>query len=284
MIETNITDRYTEIYVGGGNYLTESYPTNFHTFVARKILAPGEDISDYMEVTAKQRATLEASDAEWIEPPEHFVLECEAAGADYNRHTGYFVLNEINLTYKEMTGIYAFRSRCVCPPNLTGGIFENYPYRTTFKINSNRFGGSGLSASHIFYAAYSLEAVRFDPIRSTDYISWASAFVDCKVLRRITDISLSTYTMRPMTDAFRGCVKLETVLIANAWDDMSFKDSPLLSLESLEYIVEHSANCKNMSGKTREMTITLHPTTYAKLTDELIAKAADRMITFATST
>lgn len=278
MIETNITDRYTEVYVGGGNYITESYPTNFHTFFTRKILTANEDISDYMEVTAKQRTTLEASDASWIEPPEHFIIACEAAGAVYNRQTGYFELNGItDLTYKEMTGIYAFRARCVCPPNLTGGIFRSYPFRTTFKINSNRFGGQGLSASSIFYAAYSLESVRFDPIRSTDFISWAGAFVECKKLRRITDISLSTYTMRPMTDAFRGCVKLETVLIANAWDDMNFKDSPLLSLESMEYIVAHSL-------LKREKIITLHPTTYAKLTDELIAKAADRMITFATTT
>lgn len=42
---------------------------------------------------------------------------------------------------------------------------------------------------------------------------------------------------------------------------MSFASSPLLSRESLEYLVENAAN-------TAPIAITVHPDVYAKLTDE----------------
>lgn len=47
-----VNNSLTEIYViGGGNFITQSQPTNFHHFFTRKILTPTEDISDFREVT-----------------------------------------------------------------------------------------------------------------------------------------------------------------------------------------------------------------------------------------
>ena len=43
--------------------------------------------------------------------------------------------------------------------------------------------------------------------------------------------------------------------------DVSFADSPKISLESLQYLVDNAGN-----GST--ITVTVHPDTYAKLTDE----------------
>lgn len=47
-----INELYTEIYVGEGNFITQSAPTNFHQFYTRKILTESESIDDFREVTA----------------------------------------------------------------------------------------------------------------------------------------------------------------------------------------------------------------------------------------
>ncbi len=52
-------------------------------------------------------------------------------------------------------------------------------------------------------------------------------------------------------------------------------DSPKINLISLQYLIKHATN-------TNEITITLHPEAYARLTDDLIAEAAEKQITFAT--
>ena len=50
-----------------------------------------------------------------------------------------------------------------------------------------------------------------------------------------------------------------------------------LNFESLRYLVSNSGN------GTSPITITLHPDAYARLTEELIATAADKNITLASA-
>lgn len=86
--------------MGGGNFITQSYPTNFHRFWTKKMLAPGEDISEFMEVTAAEKSALEASDAAWAAPDptlvERWNFAWRAKGTSghvfgrYNRETGFF--------------------------------------------------------------------------------------------------------------------------------------------------------------------------------------------------
>lgn len=106
-----VNNSLTEIYADRGGYLTQSFPTYFHQFWTSKILAPTESVEDYKEVTAKEKETIEASDAAWVEPPQSFIDMWDSAcviygnGATqwkvggYNRETGYFELNG----YKDIT-------------------------------------------------------------------------------------------------------------------------------------------------------------------------------------
>ena len=64
---------------------------------------------------------------------------------------------------------------------------------------------------------------------------------------------------------------------------MSFADSPLIDLASLQYLVTNAAN-------TAAVTVTVHPATYAKLTDTantawyaVNTAAAAKNISFATA-
>ena len=58
---------------------------------------------------------------------------------------------------------------------------------------------------------------------------------------------------------FNGCVSLETAYLYQLKVSFSFAWSPLLSLASLQYLVNNRAN-----GTTR-ITITVHPTVWSKL-------------------
>lgn len=63
------------------------------------------------------------------------------------------------------------------------------------------------------------------------------------------------------TSAFAASPKLQDVRLYRLKTSISFKDCPLLSLATLQYLVDNSAN-------TAPITVTVHPVTYGKLTDE----------------
>lgn len=63
------------------------------------------------------------------------------------------------------------------------------------------------------------------------------------------------------TSAFAASPKLQEVRLYSLKTSISFKDCPLLSLASLQCIVDNAIN-------TAEITVTVHPVTYGKLTDE----------------
>lgn len=80
------------------------------------------------------------------------------------------------------------------------------------------------------------------------------AFTAAKKLRKITnDINATNCTS--VVSAFSQCAALEEVRIRNLKVSISFSDSPLLSKQSLLYMIENSA-----SGAS--FTITLHPDKY----------------------
>lgn len=105
-----------------------------------------------------------------------------------------------------------------------------------------------------------------------------------KIIGIINCINIKNSNSRlSFTDTFSNCPILENVLISSLPLDISFKDSPLLSLESLRYLINNAAN-------TSPITVTVHSDVYAKIQDEtntdwhaLIETAAAKQITFATA-
>lgn len=114
----------TEIYIDGGGeaYITEAKATVFHNFWTSKVLAPGESIDDFKEVTAKERQNLEKIAEEWVEPSEEFIAIWEFAciatngitystvvQGGYNRDTHYFFLNGLDdITTSQAQSILIF--------------------------------------------------------------------------------------------------------------------------------------------------------------------------------
>lgn len=257
---------------GGGNFITQSAPTNFHQFWTQKILTPGETIEDFREVTASEKSQLEASDAKWERPPQSFIDEMIALGAIWTEKTGYFALNGItDIDYKEMRAIY---NKTKYRGGATEFMYAGMNLRTNLLLPNELYQTNYQSLYGFFYNS------KFDMVKLNSATSsgvgcnnFANGFSGAKIGRVEGRINVSNVSN--MAGAFNranvGHVFLWGLKCSISWASMESID-----LESIQYLVNAAAN-------TSPITVTLHPTAFARLTDELIAQAAEKQITFATT-
>lgn len=274
-----INGSLTEIYVGGGNFITQAFPTNFHQFWTKKILTASEKISDFKEVTAAEKTTIENKDAEWKKPSKEFIdtwnTACTSVPSygSYNEKTGYFELNGLtDISYEQALDINR-QSEIYSDSNVCGG----YTSRTLYPIRSSASGWFSIPFTAKFENS-ALEVILFS-IKPMLRTSAHSMFSRCGKLRVIQGALLLDGITNPnyVVSMFRLCSELRELQLKSLRVSISFSDSPLLSLDSISYMVTNAAN-------TSPITITLHPDAYARLTDELIAQATEKQINFATTT
>lgn len=207
-----------------------------------------------------------------------------AAGAVYNEQTGFYELNGLtDITEEQMRNIYVYTSGAINQNDLSGK-FSNLPIRTNlpFKANSGSYFGDA-SIGAMFVKNHTIEVINIGSTVYPNYIGYA--FAQCDKLRKIlTVINLNSYSLgKPITTMFQGCILLEYVRIQKIRQSILFSNSPLLSLESLQYLITNADN-------TLAITVTVHADVYAKIQDEtnadwhaLIETAAAKQITFATA-
>ncbi|MBP3514419.1 MAG: hypothetical protein J6J74_08100 [Elusimicrobiaceae bacterium] len=205
-------------------------------------------------------------------------------------------LNGVNdLTYQEALAIlnYAVRSSNEVYRKLYGAKLRT----NIFLFQSFYYYTLDISA---FAQTSDLDVVRLAPDNNGECYADGtdSVFTNCRklktVLTTIVDYNRGSVPYR-WRQAFKGCVLLEDVRIKGLKDSISFADSPLLSLASLQYLVTNAAN-------TSAITVTVHADVYAKLTGDttnaaasaltadelaqwqaLVTTAADKNISFATT-
>ena len=194
----------------------------------------------------------------------------------YNADTGYFELNGlVDITYKEAVLIYANR-RKVSLENF--GFYAQYKGRTNLMpwVDNGHFNYS-LGMEYMFSNCTNMEVARVntDDRHVVTPTSMFRMFIYCGKLRKVLGVLNVTATTQ-IQQAFEGCAQLQEVQIRGLKIDLSLSDSPLLSLDSLSYLVAQSAASK-------PITITLHPDAFARLTTELVEAATAKQITFATT-
>lgn len=193
----------------------------------------------------------------------------ESYGAVYNKESGYWELNGLtDLTEEEMYDIWLWTHNIINQPDLAQA-FSSAPIRTTFPHPSYSVyrQGPGTSLNQAAYSCKFLEIFHVTSlpdgsikITGSSSNDCHNAFNNCLRLREITDIlDVSVNVPGLLSAAFNLCAKLSKVRIKGLRQDVSFEHSPLLSYESLNYIVTSAAN-------TSAITITVHPTTYSYLT------------------
>lgn len=208
-----------------------------------------------------------------------------AAGAVYNEQTGFYELNGLtDITEEQMRTIYV---DC-CSNVRVASLQERYSYsrmRTNFRFSDN-YGAwvSGFSVQNMCYGCTLLEvfAVSSDP-NFLHIANCSRMFLNCSKLKTIRGGIKFNSTITNYSSMFSGCALLESVKCNGIVASISFSDSPLLSLESLQYLITNATN-------TTAITVTVHADVYAKIQDEsqadwhaLIATAQEKQITFATA-
>lgn len=292
MTTSTINGSLTQISTEGTNWITQAFPTNFHQFVKKKVLSSSETADDYKQITDTQKNELEASDAEWEEPSKEFIDAVEAAGAVYNKDTGYFELNDLtDISLQEMREIYALYPFTRIQP--TDALYKVCKTRTLFPLFIQNHGASisfqeGFRLSQLESIVFSIEGdtpTSGGFLYSTSVYKANLLFSICRRLRIIKNFAVNVAAN--LSGAFDGSSALETVEMYGLNSNVSFKDSPKLSLESLDHMVTWRAERGKWNFTdnitVNDVVITLHPNVYAKLTPELIEKATSKQITFASA-
>ena len=207
-----------------------------------------------------------------------------AAGAVYNEQTGFYELNGLtDITEEQMREIYTVCGGNPVINNLieryyASSIRTNIPFRVSIGTNNNPVRINSFLAN-----CGRLEVFQTSLNNGTLTLgSCTSLFYNCRSLIRVNGV-IDVYNSDSYTQMFLGCMKLESINVRRIKRDISFSDSPLISLESLQYLITNAAN-------TSPITVTVHADVYAKIQDEgqvdwhaLIETAAAKQITFATA-
>lgn len=204
------------------------------------------------------------------------IATATAAGATYNYTTGYF-------EYNTLVDITTAQMRAILPFITLGRMGGNMDFRfirpsvRTLTVYVDLAPICPSMNMTFAYGFHTLEVVKFvtpnnDAFTPSDV---TNTFRYCQSLRLI-DGTIDLSGIKGNIRLCDVCPALEEIRIKNLKSNIFFADSPLLSLTSIQYMVDNAAN-------TTPITITLHPDAHARLTEELIAQAAEKQITFATT-
>lgn len=262
----------TVVYVAEDEYgdkagwITQSYPTNFHSFWQEKTLVKDESVDNYKWVGDAEKATIEANDAKWEEPSEEFVKQCTHFGATYNANTGYFEMcGLVDLTEEQM--------------RLTMRYEIQYPQFPQFRFSNIRLiVGKNVPYGLIYDIRYRIYSCPYLEILDlgtsiTDYsfrvgTSYNDFINKCSKLKKIIGwISINDMGKALGPSFIANCPLLEDVNISGAKYDVSLPTLPSLSYYTMEYMVNKAAN-------TSAITITLHLDVYCKLISSMTAEEA----------
>lgn len=185
----------------------------------------------------------------------------ESLGAVWNATTGYWEFLGVNdMTNEDMLEEAILGNSRIYP---TANLMS---YTATARVlfgQKNMLldnNWAALKADNLVANNRRLEVIQFSTYK--DYPVFLSSFTwacaNCSKLRKI--LNIINVSMGGIYNAFDGCTSLEEVLLQALNKNVSFPNSPLLSKESLLYMINNCAS--NVS-----FTITLHPDVYAKCTD-----------------
>lgn len=186
-----------------------------------------------------------------------------SAGAKYNEATGYYELNgltditeeEMMICYKDSAYLYLATSWRY--------LVAYSKLRTNIPMKSYARWILKNDLTESFEGCRLLEVVDLYTLNlehQIDCSACASAFKNCAKLRVVKGLDLThCSTPESVLNIFSRCPSLETIEIFNLVVSISFNDSPLLSKESVIHLI-------SKAKPTSPITITLHPTTYARAT------------------
>lgn len=289
----------TEIYVESNNYMTESFPTNFHTFRRRKILINGENIGDYKEVTEAEKSALEEADAKWVKPSDELISRWDSEWwlnpdnphtkfGSYNKKTGFFEGNGVlDITAAQAARILDIgtivcaRDPTTPAPYLRAQYDRGLPTLLPFVVTDNLMNLTEIRAQTIRYVPLS-ELPSGEDFDDVAYLRGDNFFTfvlkNCEVRHIKGPLNIDQLTSSSRYIETNGkFTTLETIWLVGLNCRIGFSAHPNLRPECVHYMVEF-ADATNTG-----CAIKLHPEAYARVTDETFALAATENITIETT-
>ena len=206
-----------------------------------------------------------------------------AAGAVYNQNTGFYELNGLtDITEEEMKVIYVQTNHMDYIENMND-VFSDLNFRTNLGFKHiRRVNNRTFNLKNAFRENLNLEVLKLGNSTNDTWVMKCSDMQDfvtyCSNLKEIIG-----YIECPVVVNFLRTPLLKEIRFKNIVRNFGIKDSPLISLESLQYLITNAAN-------TSPITVTVHADVYAKIQDEsqvdwhaLIETATAKQITFATA-
>lgn len=242
--------------------------TNTHAVITENMVINSLDSDETtLPLSAAQGKVLK-EDVEANSYKQYLHKIYEEYGAVYNEETGYWEYGDL----KDMTEEDCFLAAFYALEQIQGegrvsfilDRYKNLSARTYFtKIYSKGdYNATELCIDSCFAYNTKLEYLKLSLGSTSLYLrikNMEHTFRSCDKLRKIEDI-LTIYGN--INDPFLFCRSLRDVKIRVMPSQIiriSFQHSPLLSYESIKYLVDNATN-------TTAITVTVHPTTYSYLT------------------
>ena len=207
-----------------------------------------------------------------------------AAGAVWDTSSKRWTVGSVTgISNSVMTKIYSLSHNVLTNSNWDSALYSvDIPVNLPPRKAPNQFT-SEISVTAIstftgsnFKTIYLCPASTFVRFSDCTYL-----FFECKQL--VTIVGGMTFENKNNNAALTGCKSLQEIRIKQLRYNVNLKDSPLLTLESFQYLVENATN-------TSAITVTVHADVYAKLTDPQQADwyavntaARGKQISFATA-
>lgn len=185
-----------------------------------------------------------------------------AAGAVWNSSRKSWTVGSVTgISNSVMTQIYSLSHNVLNNSNWDSALYSvsipvNLPPRKSpnqyigdlIKVSANAtFSNSNMQEIHICPAAYRVV-----------FGKCSLAFANCKQLKEV--VGIMVFEQGAFGNTFANCPNLQNIQIKYARYNIRLADSPLLTLESFQYLVENATN-------TSAITVVVHADVYAKLTD-----------------
>lgn len=284
MITTVLNNGLTQLEAESGKWLTENFPTMFRRFLKKLVLPTGQTAESWRDAEDDEKQSFTPPHNGEGRRTERTTLYEATGQVRFNDSTGYYECNGYtDIGEEEMARMYAL---------YCGGLDvwdqNSYSFGQLTKDYTPRTNIPFLKQPKEFpkmWWWYNLESVRFIINNSNNPLSMSynnsAAIGYCDSLSRVQDIlEASSRTFDIELDSLP---LLSEIRIRNCATDVYATGSPLISLASLQYLIENATN-------TVARTVSVHPDVYAKLADENNAEwhavwtaAQARQISFATT-
>lgn len=184
-----------------------------------------------------------------------------AAGAVWNTSSKSWTVGSVTgISNSMMTRIYSLSHNVLNNSNWGSALYSvDIPVNLPPRKAPNQFTGEINVTARSTFAGSNFKTIYLCP--ESTFVRFSNCvllFHGCQQL--VTIVGGVTFENALHNAAFTYCKSLQNVKFQQLRYNVDLKDSPLLTLESFQYLVENATN-------TSAITVTVHADVYAKLTD-----------------